>query len=75
MNAVRVQLAPPLQDPARLTTEHHPWCVHHSPRGCLGTAMDVPGSKITVWLSAPTPDDPRLIVDGPGGVVEIPVEP
>jgi len=37
--------------------------------------MDVPGSKITVWLSAPTPDDPRLIVDGPGGVVEIPVEP
>lgn len=54
---------------------HAAWCLHHGAQGCLGPAIHLPGTRITVWLSALTANDPRLVVDGPGGVVEVPVEP
>jgi hypothetical protein len=64
----------PLPRPAR-SSEHPAWCVHHGPSGCLGQPVTLPGSRVTVWLSATTSTDPRLVIDGPGGTVEVPVEP
>jgi hypothetical protein len=57
------------------STAHPAWCVQHSADGCLGQAVGVPGSRISVWLAAPTTSDPRLVIDGPGGWYEVPVQP
>jgi len=56
------------------TTEHAPWCVQHGPGGCEGQVFSLPGTKLLLWLSAPSTDDPRLVVEGPDGVVQLPVE-
>jgi hypothetical protein len=60
--------------PAR-TDAHPAWCVQHSGVGCIGQAVTVPGSRLTVWLAAGTASDPRLVIDGPGGWYEVPVQP
>jgi hypothetical protein len=54
--------------------EHAAWCVQHGPAGCEGQVFSLPGTKLLIWLSAPSTDDPRLVVEGPDGVVELPVE-
>jgi hypothetical protein len=36
--------------------------------------FSLPGTKLLLWLSAPSADDPRLVVEGPDGVVELPVD-
>ena len=54
--------------------EHTAWCVHHGPAGCEGQVFSLPGTKLLLWLSAPSTDDPRLVVEGPDGVVELPVD-
>lgn len=54
--------------------DHPGWCVQHSPAGCLGAAYTVPGTLLRVWLSAPSAGDTRLVVDGPGGCGELPVQ-
>ncbi len=56
------------------TTEHAPWCVQHGPSGCEGQVFSLPGTKLLLWLSAPSTGDPRLVVEGPDGVVQLPVE-
>jgi hypothetical protein len=58
----------------RPAVEHAPWCVQHGPAGCEGQVFSLPGTKLLLWLSAPSTDDPRLVVEGPDGVVELPVE-
>jgi hypothetical protein len=52
---------------------HPDWCVQHSAHGCLGAPFTLPGTDLRVWLAAPTPGDARLVVDSPGGYVEMPV--
>lgn len=64
----------PRRAPRRAAVEHAPWCVQHGPAGCEGQVFSLPGTKLLLWLSAPSTDDPRLIVEGPDGVVELPVE-
>ncbi len=58
---------------SRSGDDHPEWCVHHSSHGCIGAPFTLPGSNLRVWLSAPTAGDARLIVDGPGGYIELPV--
>jgi hypothetical protein len=58
----------------RASVEHAPWCVQHGPAGCQGQVFSLPGTTLLLWLSAPSTDDPRLVVEGPDGVVELPVE-
>ena len=54
--------------------EHATWCVQHGPAGCEGQVFSLPGTNLLLWLSAPSVDDPRLVVEGPDGVVELPVD-
>jgi hypothetical protein len=54
--------------------EHAPWCVQHGPAGCEGQVFSLPGTQLHIWLSAPSTDDARLVVEGPDGVVELPVD-
>ena len=54
--------------------EHAPWCVQHGPAGCEGQVFSLPGTKLHIWLTAPTTGDPRLVVEGPEGVVQLPVD-
>jgi hypothetical protein len=54
--------------------EHAPWCVQHGPAGCEGQVFSLPGTKLHIWLTAPTTGDPRLVVEGPEGLVQLPVE-
>ena len=54
--------------------EHTPWCVHHGAAGCEGQVFSLPGTQLLVWLSAPSADDPRLVVEGPDGVTQLPVQ-
>ena len=77
MNVLHELLAHSLMPVPRTAdnASHPSWCVHHGAHGCLGKLTTLPGSRVTVWLSATTPTDPRLIIDGPGGVIEVPVEP
>jgi len=58
----------------KLGAEHAPWCVQHGPAGCEGQVFSLPGTKLHIWLTAPSAGDPRLVVEGPEGVVQIPVE-
>jgi hypothetical protein len=58
----------------REAAEHAPWCVQHGPAGCEGQVFSLPGTNLLLWLSAPSADDPRLVVEGPDGVVELPVD-
>ena len=44
------------------------------PAGCEGQVFSLPGTKLHIWLTAPTTGDPRLVVEGPDGVVQLPVE-
>jgi hypothetical protein len=55
--------------------EHAEWCVHHGPSGCEGQIFSLPGTRLLVWMTAPSADDPRLVVEGPDGVVQLPVQP
>jgi hypothetical protein len=66
----------PGRAPRRRTAavEHAPWCVQHGPAGCEGQVFSLPGTKLLLWLSAPSADDARLVVEGPDGIVELPVE-
>jgi hypothetical protein len=59
---------------SRHAAEHAPWCVQHGPAGCEGQVFSLPGTKLHIWLTAPTTADPRLVVEGPEGVVQLPVE-
>ena len=54
--------------------EHAPWCVQHGPSGCAGQVFSLPGTELLVWLSAPSTDDARLVVEGPDGVTQLPVQ-
>jgi hypothetical protein len=54
--------------------DHAPWCVQHGPSGCAGQVFSLPGTQLLVWLSAPSTDDPRLVVEGPDGVTQLPVQ-
>jgi hypothetical protein len=54
--------------------EHAPWCVQHGVDGCEGQVFSLPGTKLHIWLTAPTTGDPRLVVEGPDGLVQLPVE-
>ena len=54
--------------------EHAPWCVQHGPSGCAGQVFSLPGTQLLVWLSAPSADDARLVVEGPDGVTQLPVQ-
>jgi hypothetical protein len=60
--------------PSRPAARHAPWCVRHGAAGCEGQVFSLPGTKLLLWLSAPSADDARLVVEGPDGVVELPVE-
>jgi hypothetical protein len=57
------------------TPEHAPWCVQHGPAGCEGQVFSLPGTRLLVWLSAPSADDPRLVIEGPDGITQLPVQP
>ncbi len=54
--------------------EHAPWCVQHGSSGCAGQVFSLPGTQLLVWLSAPSTDDPRLVVEGPDGITQLPVQ-
>jgi hypothetical protein len=54
--------------------EHAPWCVQHGPAGCEGQIFSLPGTQLLVWLSAPSTDDARLVVEGPDGITQLPVQ-
>jgi hypothetical protein len=54
--------------------EHATWCVQHGPAGCEGQVFSLPGTNLHIWLTAPSAGDPRLVVEGPEGVVQLPVE-
>ena len=54
--------------------EHASWCVQHGPSGCSGQVFSLPGTQLLVWLSAPSADDARLVVEGPDGVTQLPVQ-
>lgn len=54
--------------------EHAAWCVQHGAGGCEGQVFSLPGTKLLLWLTAPSTGDPRLVVEGPDGVVQLPVE-
>ena len=56
------------------TGEHAPWCVQHGPAGCEGQVFSLPGTRLLVWLSAPSAGDPRLVVEGPDGITQLPVQ-
>jgi hypothetical protein len=58
----------------RADVEHAPWCVQHGAAGCAGQVFSLPGTKLLLWLSAPTAGDPRLVVEGPDGVIQLPVD-
>ena len=55
-------------------SEHAPWCVQHGPAGCEGQVFSLPGTRLLVWLTAPSADDPRLVVEGPDGITQLPVQ-
>ena len=59
---------------AAAAAEHAAWCVHHGPGGCEGQVFSLPGTQLLVWLTAPSADDARLVVEGPGGITQLPVE-
>ena len=48
--------------------------VHHGPAGCEGQVFSLPGTQLLVWLTAPSMDDARLVVEGPDGITQLPVE-
>jgi hypothetical protein len=54
--------------------EHASWCVQHDASGCSGQVFALPGTQLLVWLTAPSPDDARLVVEGPDGVTQLPVD-
>ncbi len=54
--------------------EHADWCVQHGPAGCTGEVFSLPGTRLLVWLTAPSAGDARLVVEGPDGVTQLPVE-
>ena len=54
--------------------EHASWCVQHGPAGCTGEVFSLPGTRLLVWLTAPSVDDARLVVEGPDGLTQLPVE-
>ncbi len=54
--------------------EHAEWCVNHGASGCEGQIFALPGTRLLVWMSAPSGDDPRLVVEGPDGIVQLPVQ-
>jgi hypothetical protein len=58
----------------RARPEHADWCVHHGASGCEGQIFALPGTRLLVWMSAPSGDDPRLVVEGPDGIVQLPVQ-
>ena len=65
----------PRRAPARRgAVEHAAWCVQHGPTGCEGQVFSLPGTNLLLWLSAPSVDDPRLVIEGPDGIVELPVD-
>ncbi len=59
---------------SRDAAQHAPWCVQHGPAGCEGQVFSLPGTRLLVWLSAPSADDPRLVVEGPDGITQLPVQ-
>ena len=59
---------------AAAAAEHAAWCVHHGPAGCEGQVFSLPGTRLLVWLTAPSTDDARLVVEGPDGITQLPVE-
>jgi hypothetical protein len=66
--------APHTRRASRHRAEHAPWCVQHGPTGCEGQVFQLPGTKLLLWLTAPSAGDPRLVVEGPDGVVQLPVD-
>jgi hypothetical protein len=59
---------------AAAAAEHTSWCVQHGAAGCEGQVFSLPGTQLLVWLSAPSADDPRLVVEGPDGITQLPVQ-
>jgi hypothetical protein len=51
--------------------EHAPWCAQHTTRGCLGEELTLSGSRVTVWLSRAAGAEDHLVVDFPGGSLEL----
>jgi hypothetical protein len=66
--------APHTRRTNRHRAEHASWCVQHGPTGCEGQVFQLPGTKLLLWLTAPSAGDPRLVVEGPDGVVQLPVD-
>ncbi len=60
--------------PRRPGGEHASWCVQHGPAGCTGEVFSLPGTRLLVWLTAPSAGDARLVVEGPDGVTQLPVD-
>ncbi len=56
------------------SAEHAPWCVQHGASGCEGQVFSLPGTQLLVWLSAPSAGDARLVVEGPDGITQLPVQ-
>jgi hypothetical protein len=48
--------------------------VQHGAAGCTGEVFSLPGTRLLVWLTAPSAGDARLVVEGPDGVTQLPVE-
>jgi hypothetical protein len=70
----RARLFPRAPRRSAAAGEHAPWCVQHGPAGCEGQVFSLPGTQLLVWLSAPSADDPRLVVEGPDGITQLPVQ-
>jgi hypothetical protein len=58
---------PPVDTPAR----HESWCRCHGEAGCASRPARIPGTDIAVWLTASPSGQKTLIVDLPGGTIEI----
>jgi hypothetical protein len=48
--------------------------VQHGASGCEGQVFSLPGTQLLVWLSAPSEGDARLVVEGPDGITQLPVQ-
>ena len=65
---------PRARAPRAHSAEHAPWCVQHGASGCEGQVFSLPGTQLLVWLSAPSAGDARLVVEGPDGITQLPVQ-
>lgn len=50
---------------------HAPWCTQHTARGCLGEELTLPDSRVTVWLVRTQGGEDHVVLDYPGGNLEI----